>query len=262
MKLPMSLFAAAVVVSTAGCSSPPKAVVPDGSGRKPVNSEARIAEYRTRTGAEHAAAADRSALTRQVAYLQGEIQRLKMYVIQLSTIGSSSEALPPAKPASQAPVASQAGGRLTMSLKSGAFGAMVDSESLEVREGVVVFRVMQPYAKAEFIPSNSFQNELLARARESTRIDIRGRTDARSVNAADRLIAEHRALCARAFLVDNGIEPTKIHVSFLAAGDRVASNATAEGRAMNRRVEIETFGVNTHELLRNGDKSGDLLGRL
>ena len=256
MKLTLTLVAAATAL-LAGCSSPPKVVVPDGSGRKPVNSEARISEYRARTGEEQAAFAERSALTRQIAYLQGEIQQLKMYVIQLSTLSAGSEATPvrAAVPATAPPV-------LTMRMPLGAAAglpATVATESLEVRESAVVFRVLQPFARAEFSPSMPFQGEFLSVARKSDRIDIRGRTDAVADNAVDRSIAQRRALCARAFLIDNGIPAAKIHLSFLAAGDRVASNATPQGRAMNRRVEIETFGVNTHEL-RIG--AGDVVGGL
>src|ERR1019366_842964 len=88
------LIAVAAAALVGACSSAPKPVVPDGANRKPVNSEARIAEYRARTSEEQAASAERSALTRQVAYLQGEILKLKTYVIQLSTLASSSDAAP------------------------------------------------------------------------------------------------------------------------------------------------------------------------
>ena len=245
MKLTLLSLAIAALVATFGCSSPPKVVVPDGSARRPVNSEARIAEYRARTGEEQAASAERSALTRQVAYLQGEILKLKTYVIQLSTIAS--------------PPASQAAESIRSEERPKQPTAAMSTESSEVRDGAVVFRVMQPFGKAEFSPSAAFQGELLNRARESARIDVRGRTDARADNAGDRSIAQRRALCARAFLIDNGIPARKIHVSFLAAGDRLASNATPQGRAFNRRIEIETLGVNTRAL---SEGSSNVVGRL
>lgn len=130
---------------------------------------------------------------------------------------------------------------------------------MEAHNGAVVFRLLQPYAKAEFAPSQQFRTDLLSLARESTRVDIRGRTDAIADNAGDRMVARRRALCAQAYLVDNGVPANKIRVSFLAAGDRVASNATPEGRALNRRIEIETLGVNTSNL-RGG--SSDVMGSL
>ena len=85
------LFSIVAASAVAACSSVPKPVTPDGASRKPVNSEARISEYRVRTGEEQAAAADRSALSRQVAYLQGEITKLKTYVVQLSTIAATTD---------------------------------------------------------------------------------------------------------------------------------------------------------------------------
>ena len=255
MKLTLLCLAIAALVATFGCSSPPKVLVPDGSARRPVNSEARIAEYRARTGEEQAASAERSALTRQVAYLQGEILKLKTYVIQLSTIASSSEAAP----ARALPPAPSAAESIRSEERPKQPPAAMSTESSEVRDGAVVFRVMQPFGKAEFSPSAAFQGELLNRARESARIDVRGRTDARADNAGDRSIAQRRALCARAFLIDNGIPARKIHVSFLAAGDRLASNATPQGRAFNRRIEIETLGVNTRAL---SEGSSNVVGRL
>ena len=253
-----TLIAVAAAAVAAACSTPPKPTVPDGANRKAVNTEARIADYRTRTGEEQVASAERSALTRQVAYLQGEILKLKTYVIQLSTIASTNDgglarALPPAAAVSQASARVRPDPKVSGS-------AAIDTESFEIREGAVVFRVMQPFAKAEFNPSVEFKSELLNRARVSARIDIRGRTDAAVDNNGDRVIAQRRALRARSFLLENGIADKKIHVSYLAAGDRLASNATAQGRALNRRVEIETVGVDTRDL--RDDNSSNVMGRL
>ena len=258
----ITLGATALLVA---CSSTPRPTVPDGSSRKPVNSDARVSQYRERTGEEQAAAADRSALTRQVAFLQGEIQQLKMYVIQLSTIATSNDS-GSAKTAPPSAAAIQAPARPLTDRKPDGAATGADVESFEIRTGAVVFRVMQPYAKAEFSPSASFQGELLQLARESSRVDIRGRTDARIDNAADRSIAQRRALCAQAFLLSNGIPADKIHLSYMAAGDRLASNATPQGRAVNRRVEIETLGVDTHRFLDGAGGSptgrGDVMGSM
>ena len=252
------LITTVLAASVGACSSVPKPVTPDGASRKPVNSEARISDYRVRTGEEQAAAADRSALSRQVAYLQGEIAKLKTYVVQLSTIAATTDgpgprAIPTA-PASIEPAWRSAPVRpVLQNLARG------DLEAYEIKETAVVFRVTQAFAKAEFSPTPAFQDTLLTMARTAARIDVRGRTDAQSDNAADRAIALRRANCAQAFLLNNGVPAKKIRVSFLAAGGRIASNATPQGRAMNRRIEIETVGVDTREF-RGG--TGNVMGSL
>jgi len=116
-------------------------------------------------------------------------------------------------------------------------------ETIVIQDTGMVFRVMHGYAKTDFHPSKSLQQQLLQAARAGKRIEIRGRTDASTPNAVDREIALQRALNARVFLANNGIHPRKMQVNYMAAGDNVASNTTAEGRARNRRVEIETAGI-------------------
>lgn len=115
--------------------------------------------------------------------------------------------------------------------------------SIEVRDQAVVFRVTHPFGKTDFKPSAVLEEQLLKAARSSKHIEIRGRTDAEFDNAVDRDIAMQRALRARRYLISNGIDASKIRWSCLAAGGYVTANKTAEGRAKNRRVEIETMDV-------------------
>src|SRR5450755_4602847 len=237
------LIAAGVI----GCSTPPLPVVPDGSGRKPVNSDARIADYRARSDEEAAAATHRSALSRQVLALQGEIASLKSYVAQLSAVAAYNSALEPRRAEPPASAMSQAGATHFAAAKGVMMAA--DSESYEIRPGAVVFRVAQPFAKAEFNPSPAFERELVRIARMSDHIEIRGRTDAGVASTVDRAIAQNRAAKAKSFLLANGVDATKIRVSFLARGGYVVDNATPAGRALNRRVEIETSGIDTSPLL-------------
>lgn len=121
-------------------------------------------------------------------------------------------------------------------------------ETIVIQDTGMVFRVMHGFAKTDFRPSKSLQQQLLQAARAGKRVEIRGRTDASTPNAVDREIALQRALNARVFLANNGIHPRKMQVNYMAAGDNVASNTTAGGRARNRRVEIETTGITPHVL--------------
>ena len=77
-------------------------------------------------------------------------------------------------------------------------------------------------------------------ARRSRVIEIRGRTDELGSSAINEVLARNRALAVRDYLrAQNLPEATTIRLSFKGACCYVAGNDTAQGRAANRRVEIE-----------------------
>ena len=45
----------------------------------------------------------------------------------------------------------------------------------------------------------------------------------------------------RDYLVGAGVDAARIRATYQPAGDHAADNASADGRAMNRRVEIEVY---------------------
>ncbi|MBY0365121.1 MAG: OmpA family protein [Burkholderiaceae bacterium] len=232
-----TLIAASIAIAFAGCSSVPKPVVPDGSDRQPINSQAKIDDYKTRTAEETANYNERTALTRQVDSLNKQMAELKTYLLMMQM---EKDTAPKARPVS--PQAAPAPAKV----KAAAPQVVGDGgESIEVRDQSVIFRVSHPFGKTEFGPSPELQEKLLKAAREAQHIDIRGRTDAAHDNPIDRDIALQRALRARRFLIANGVEPSKIRWSSLASGGYVADNKTIEGRSKNRRVEIETMDLDT-----------------
>jgi outer membrane protein OmpA-like peptidoglycan-associated protein len=81
---------------------------------------------------------------------------------------------------------------------------------------------------------------LMADAQRSRAIEIRGRTDELGSVALNEVLARNRALAVRDYLrAQNLPEETTIRLSFKGACCYVAGNDTVEGRAANRRVEIE-----------------------
>jgi outer membrane protein OmpA-like peptidoglycan-associated protein len=79
-----------------------------------------------------------------------------------------------------------------------------------------------------------------ADARAAEMIEIRGRTDELGAAQLNDVLARNRALAVRDYLHQKQLpEQTLIRVSFKGACCYVAGNDTAEGRAANRRVEIE-----------------------
>jgi OmpA-OmpF porin, OOP family len=69
-------------------------------------------------------------------------------------------------------------------------------------------------------------------------IDIIGHTDSIGSDAYNMRLSERRAMAVRNFLVSEGVNSSIIGVSGMGERQPVASNDTAEGRAMNRRVEV------------------------
>ena len=70
-----------------------------------------------------------------------------------------------------------------------------------------------------------------------------GHTDSIGTEAYNQGLSERRANSVKEYLVSKGIDSNRIYVEGKGESQPVASNATREGRAQNRRVEIEIVGV-------------------
>lgn len=246
-----TLIALTVAATLAGCGGPPKVAMPSGSDRTPVNSNARIEDYKARNAEEQVAYRERSALARQVESMKAELAALKSYLVLQSMEEATNrpKALPvPQSSQGRAPVAAPA----MLQVSTAKPVALSESESVEVRSQAVVFRVSHPFAKTDFKPSDVMQEELLKAARSGKHVEIRGRTDAEFDNPIDRDIAMLRALKARRFLVSNGVPLSKIRMTYLAAGGFAVDNSTPEGKAINRRVEIEAMDLDTAAFASSG----------
>jgi len=78
---------------------------------------------------------------------------------------------------------------------------------------------------------------VLLSTRES-RITIEGHTDSRGSDSYNLALSQRRADAVRNYLVQQDYESDLIHAHGLGEGRPIANNATVEGRANNRRVEI------------------------
>jgi OOP family OmpA-OmpF porin len=70
-----------------------------------------------------------------------------------------------------------------------------------------------------------------------------GHTDWIGTNAYNQRLSVRRAEAVKAYLVSKGIEKNRIYTEGKGENQPVADNKTAEGRAKNRRVEIEVVGT-------------------
>lgn len=72
----------------------------------------------------------------------------------------------------------------------------------------------------------------------NTEVRIIGHTDNVGSDAINDPLSLHRAQSARDYLTARGVNPSRITIQGRGEHEPIASNATAEGRAQNRRVEI------------------------
>ncbi|PCC70063.1 Outer membrane protein OmpA [Nannocystis exedens] len=96
--------------------------------------------------------------------------------------------------------------------------------------------------KSELLPSATSRltqvAEALVAADPGATFVVEGYTDSKGSAAFNEKLSEARAQAVRDFLVAHGVPAERIEARGLGESQPVATNATAEGRANNRRVEI------------------------
>ena len=70
-----------------------------------------------------------------------------------------------------------------------------------------------------------------------------GNTDSVGTDAYNMALGQRRAQSVKAYLVSKGVDGSRIYTESKGKSNPVASNATAEGRAKNRRTDIEVVGT-------------------
>ncbi|MDO5690891.1 MAG: OmpA family protein [Pseudomonadota bacterium] len=70
-----------------------------------------------------------------------------------------------------------------------------------------------------------------------------GHTDSIGSDAYNQRLSVRRAEAVKAYLVSKGIEKNRVYTEGKGEKQPVADNRTAEGRAKNRRVEVEVVGT-------------------
>ena len=70
-----------------------------------------------------------------------------------------------------------------------------------------------------------------------------GNTDSIGTDAYNMALGMRRAQSVKAYLVSKGVDGSRIYTESKGKSNPVASNATAEGRAKNRRTDIEVVGT-------------------
>ncbi len=70
------------------------------------------------------------------------------------------------------------------------------------------------------------------------RVEIRGHTDSQGPASFNLKLSQKRAEAVRQYLINAGIDPSRLVAVGVGEDEPIASNATPEGRAQNRRIEF------------------------
>lgn len=108
-------------------------------------------------------------------------------------------------------------------------------------EVITLRGVLFAYNSSQLTPTAENQLlELMAKLKNTdvTSIKVIGHTDSNGSDAYNQKLSERRASSVAAFLMNQGLAPDKLTSQGMGESQPVADNATEEGRAQNRRVEL------------------------
>ena len=196
----------AAILGLASCSSPPKPPTADESSRRPANDPARIELLKAQSELE------RARIELELQRRQAEVRRMTEEI----------------QAAAVAPILVH---------------APLDNGAAATRGANTVYTVLFNTGGTRLSLTVEEIARLVNAAKESPLVVVRGRTDGEAENAADSRIARERAIGMRSFLIGAGVPADRIRVTYQPVGDHAANNQTADGRALNRRVEVELYSA-------------------
>ena len=261
-----------LTVWLAACSFPPKVKTPRGEHRVPVNTAAELAAFETAVDDDYhyyRQLKEQDELKASIVDLKQQVITLKKQVQQNNTVRSKPLSADKTNSGQPATVAAPVAPAVMTTPKKEVIPEKewLDSETekqtslitknkklikllkdpknlIKIRDENVIFTANFGVDKKKFTLSSEMKSALLELAKASENIEVRGYTDSDQDSTADNDIALARAVSAYDFLVANGVPANHIYVSYEGAGSFIADNTTPEGKARNRRVEVEITGTN------------------
>jgi len=185
----------------ASCSSPPKPPTVDESQKRPVNSQMAV----------------------ELQVCKNDLQNTRLMATESGRVAETTAAT----------LANLAARQQILTAMQGAPGQQPKANS--------VFTVRFDFGSTRVVIPTDIAATLVDDAKASPLVMLRGRTDGTSDAPAESRIARDRAAAVRDYLVAAGVDPARIRATYQPAGDHVADNASAGGRGLNRRVEIELY---------------------
>ena len=116
-------------------------------------------------------------------------------------------------------------------------GAKVDSRGCWVLKGVYF-----DTAKLDLKPeSSSILDEVVSvlKKNPSLKVEVQGHADNRGLKRYNQKLSENRARSVMGYFISRGIGRGRLSAKGYGITQPAATNATPEGRAMNRRVELK-----------------------
>ena len=126
-------------------------------------------------------------------------------------------------------------------LRCGFYDEIEDTESVVFRS--IYFDFDKSNIKSEFIPVLD-EGVAVAKSKGAARVVLEGHTDSVGSVAYNQALSERRANSVKNYFVKKGIDAGSITAVGYGKTRPRASNATAEGRKLNRRVEIKFAPMN------------------
>jgi OOP family OmpA-OmpF porin len=124
-------------------------------------------------------------------------------------------------------------------------GTQVDREGCAIEHSVVTLQGVHFETGSARLTRDSLailaQASAALNGQPSMRIEVRGHTDSAGSDAANQSLSERRAQSVVDFMVQSGISRSRLEALGFGETLPVADNATAEGRASNRRVEFRVL---------------------
>ena len=106
----------------------------------------------------------------------------------------------------------------------------------------VFFDTDQAKLKEESIPELNKMFQLLS-IQSGLHVEIGGHTDSEGDDSHNQALSERRALAVLNYLIDSGIDASRLTSKGYGELNPIASNNTEEGRAQNRRTEIRITSI-------------------
>jgi outer membrane protein OmpA-like peptidoglycan-associated protein len=92
------------------------------------------------------------------------------------------------------------------------------------------------------------------------KVQVEGYTDSVGSDEYNQKLSDNRAGTVKDFLVAQGVSPNNIASQGFGKSNPIADNATADGRAQNRRVNLvvsgDAIGITSQNSGMHGDQSG------
>lgn len=189
------------LIVLASCSSPPKPPTVDESQKRPVNSQMAV----------------------ELQVCKNDLQNTRLLATESGRLAETTAAA----------LANMAARQQMLAAMQGPAGQQAQPNSL--------FTVRFEFGSTRVVIPADIAAALIEDAKSSPLVLLRGRTDGTSDAPVESRIARDRAAAVRDYLVAAGVDPARIRATYQPAGDHVADNASAAGRGLNRRVEIELY---------------------